>query len=114
VEKCNPNILPLEDLTPSFYLVMNVLGIQTTSLKGQKKGIDYERLLPLPFDFDLPPILALHIAYGFLPPPLRFTFVTHLSNFLVLRPFFLPCGIVINCTTYLIKDVYNVFNYLFI
>jgi hypothetical protein len=55
----------------------------------------YERILLLPFDFDLdlPPILALHIAYGFLAPPLRFTFVTQRSNFLVLSPFFLPCGI---------------------
>ena len=55
----------------------------------------YERLF-LPFDFDLRPILALHIAYGFFPPPLRFTFVTQRSNFLVLSPFFLPCGIKIN------------------
>jgi hypothetical protein len=55
----------------------------------------YERILLLPFDFDLDllPILALHIAYGFLAPPLRFTFVTQRSNFLVLSPFFLPCGI---------------------
>jgi hypothetical protein len=58
--------------------------------------LTYERLLPLPFDFDLPPILALQIAYGFLPPSLRFTFVTQRSNFLVPSPFFLPLGILIN------------------
>ena len=46
--------------------------------------------LDLDFDFDLPPIRALHIAYGFLVLPLRFTFVTQRSNFLVLSPFFLP------------------------
>ena len=67
-------------------------------MKIKKRNIRPYRLLLLPFDFDLdlPPILALHIAYGFLPPPLCFTLVTQRSNFLVLRPFFLPCGIIIN------------------
>ena len=54
---------------------------------------DFDLDLDFDLDFDLLPILALHIAYGFFPPPLLFTFVTHLSNFFVLSPFFLPCGI---------------------
>jgi len=52
----------------------------------------------------LPDMLALQTAYGltFLPD-LRLTFVTHLSNFFVLRPFFTPLGINIDNATYLIK-----------
>jgi len=40
-------------------------------------------------------MLALHIAYGFLPPPLRLTFGTHRSNFFVLSPSFLPLGMIL-------------------
>ena len=49
-------------------------------------------------------MLALQTAYGltFLPD-LRLTLVTHLSNFLVFRPFFTPLGITNVITTYVIK-----------
>ena len=61
--------------------------------------------LDLDLDFDLPPILALHIAYGFLAPPLLFTFVTHLSNFFVLSPFFLTLWHIHHKTLYIITIV---------
>jgi hypothetical protein len=67
----------------------------------------------LDLDFDLPPILALQMAYGFLAPPLRFNFVTQLSNILVLRPFFFPCGIFIIAQCVLLKLLRN-YVYLFL
>ena len=69
--------------------MFQILVIYHVMTNKKCRYLTYEQLLPFDFDFDfdLLPILALQIAYGFLPPPLLFTFVTHLSNFFILSPF---------------------------
>jgi hypothetical protein len=64
-------------------------------VEGLLEKIEFQFFLLLLVERDFPPMLALQMAYGFLPPLLLLTLVTHLSNFFVLSPFFLPLGILL-------------------